>query len=337
MTNPPDRNRIAEKRDTHQPFTEMAIQDALEAIGRETGFVPEGEVARRTIYDPSKIWRVRMRGTYGDRAAMLRLENLKLEIDEEEIRRHVRTQAAGYRIRPPETYRSESFDEQRGYAWSLEEDVGGEPLFVPAGSPQDAAEDFVSFYRELRQAIREPFWNTQTTDARVFTEQQLKSWEELAGPEARNDPRVAALIVRLRERMLAKLQSVSLRFMHPHLSGTDVRVLEDGSWVVFANHYWSWRQPGYDIAFPIWGQWLALPFDCRSPDQIAEITDVWRTIMGRELRDLIAPDELRTMLLNRIFGSVLLDVPAKRAFEPLEAVEVLQESLIKEGERLLKE
>lgn len=129
-------------------------------------------------------------------------------------------------------------------------------------------------------------------------------------------------------------QTGLLRFMHPHLSGADVRAAGN-DWVVFANHFWSWRQPGYDVAFPLWGQWLALSPKERTPQHVARITDVWMDMAKRELSDIVSVPDVHLMLLNRLYGSLLLDIPAKEKTEERDAVESLAFACEAEANRLL--
>ena len=69
----------------HHDFT-PELTRALQIVSSEIGFLPEEELDRRTIYDASKVWRVRIKGTWNGAPAVLRLENIKLEQDEEGIR-----------------------------------------------------------------------------------------------------------------------------------------------------------------------------------------------------------------------------------------------------------
>lgn len=330
------RNQIIEKGATHVGLTQDEINRIVRDVSFETGFAAEGEVQRRFIYDPDKTWRVRIRGTFDGKPALLRIENLKLEIDEEAIREKFRAQAPSAKVRPPHTYRSASFDDAKGYAWSLDEDVGGEILFDSEGSAADAVAAFVPFYRAYREAVREPFWPAPEGDAKAFTAKQLDTWTDIArSQDAERVERLKSVTARLRDAMLSRLEEQPLVFQHAHLSGRDVRIADDGPYVVFANHFWSWRQPGYDVSFPCWGQWLALPDERRTAEAVKEITETWLGAVGQNLADVVSAEDVRTMLLNRLYGSLLLDVPAQRYHHPPESVAALEAACIAEAERLL--
>ena len=319
-------NKVLSHYENHQNFTEEAIQRALAKICAETGFVARSELQRRTFYDQNRTWRVRWSGNLDSKPAILRLENVALETDEESIRVEFRKQANA-KVRPPITHASAPFDPTRGYAWSIDEAVGEHPLFV-AGDPAElAVQAFVPFYRELRSAIQKPFWPAPThlfktsdvpveTRSRIFTEQQLAKWRKLA---AERNPQVEVshkeLLAKLEQRILSGIARRPLQFMHAHLAGSDVRIAPDGAYVVFANHFWDWRQPGYDLAFAIWNQWMSLPLDRRTALGAKAVTDTWLKQIQANLADLVSVQDVYAMLLNRCFGSLLLDIPAKRERE----------------------
>jgi len=324
-------NQIVSKYFSHKDFTPDLAQ-ALERIAKEHGFSLILHAHRRQIYD--KLWRVRIEGMWQGKQAMLRVENLKLETDEETIRQAFRAQCRGTKVRPPETYLSKPFDQGLGYAFSIEELVEGQPLFDPSGDPQQACAAFAPFYRELRRATVKPFWDTPGQTTREYSIAQMAKWHELADrkyPE--HTAKVDKLVSRLRTASM-ETRDNDLRFMHAHLSGADVRVAENGEWVVFANHYWRWSQPGYDIAFPLWGMWLALPTDKLMAEDVQHITDTWMAMVRDELDGLVTTDELKFMILNRLYGSLLLDLPAKMNLSNAE-LKRLEWALISEAERLL--
>lgn len=331
-------NQTVAKYGEHQDLAPK-LEQIAGTVAAETGFVLDGgEAQRRTLYDPDKVWRVRLTGTYQDMPALLRIENLQLEQDEEEIREAFRKQALGHRVRPPMTYLARPFDATKGYAFSIDERVEGEKLFDPSGSPEIASAAFAPMYRELRNAIREPYWPDEAGDAKTFSQQQAETWRKVAEQKTpEHTAMIWPFVERVRDAMLARMTDASLRFQHAHLAGSDVQVLSDGSWVVFANHMWSWRQPGYDVFFPLWHQWMALPMDRRTPETIRQITDVWMRMIEVELSDLVRMDEVYPMLLNRLYGSFLLDIPAKiyTPGETTETVQHMEDLLWSEAKRLL--
>lgn len=333
-------NSVVSRYLEHRDFSD-GLKRALQEVSAEIGFTPTAELDRRTIYDANKVWRVRIQGEWQGKPAVLRLENIKLERDEESIREDFRARLPkGSRVRPPHTYLHDPYDEKKGYGYSLDELVEGESLFDPAGDPRIAAKAFTVFYRDLRAAVTSPFWPMPALDAVELTVAQMRdNWLKLAREKdptwvARFDPVLERWITLLTE----KLRGRELVFMHAHLAGTDVRVNKAGECIVFANHLWSWRQPSYDLAFPTWGQWLARPHTERTVVGIQAVTDAWQKEIATSLGDVISLDSWHLMLLNRIFGALLLDVPAigRKEGESRETIEPLVEALLEEGKRIEK-
>lgn len=307
-------------------------------ICRETGFVLGEELHRRFIYEKEKTWRVKYAGEYQGKPAVLLILGMKLEEDEEAIRQAFRAQAEGSRVRPPHTFFHRAFDDSKGYGFTIEERVNGPMLYAPDEDPFKAAATFVVFYRELRKAVLKPFWPNEQGDARTFSMDQLDGWMKLAEQkEPGSTARYQNTLDRLRGAISKGMDGKELRFIHPHLCGPDVRLGSEGAYVVFVNHFWSWRQPSYDLAFPIWHQWMHLPVGKRTAANVQRITDAWLNAVKKELPDLVDLACLRVMLLNRVFGSLILDLPAKANLTPEspETVNPMFEALIAEGERLL--
>lgn len=333
-------NQMVAKYAEHQDLVPDLAHFAQEASA-ETGFMLDGgEAQRRTLYDPNKVWRVRLTGTFQGLPALLRIENMKLEQDEESIRQAFRTQASEARVRPPMTYLSHPFDRAKGYAFSIDERVEGNILFDSSESAERASRRFCDFYRALRQAVKEPFWPCESGDAKAFSQKQAETWRQVAEKKTpEHTAMIWPFVERLRGAMLAGITDHPLRFQHAHLAGSDIRVMEDGSWVVFANHFWSWRQPGYDVTFPLWHQWMASPIERRTSEEMKKITDTWLNMIGTDLGDLIDMKDVRPMLFNRLYGSLLLDIPAKihGEGETEESVQRLEEVFKTEAERLMRE
>lgn len=332
-------NRTIDKYFEQEDLTPR-LAEITRAICDETGFILGEEFHRRFLYDRDKTWRVKYAGTFEERPAVLLVVGMKPEEDEEGIREAFRAQAKGTRVRPPHTYVHRPFDEGKGYGFMIEERVDAPPLFDVEGDPVAAARAFASFYRQLRLAVAKPFWDNEHGSLREFTERQAEKWIELAKrkhPEA--FARVEPHALHLRDAMLAALRDTGhLQFMHAHLAPGDVRHLSSDEYVVFANHFWSWRQSAYDVAFAVWQQWMHLPVGRRTPEDVARITNTWRDEITSACPEYVRTEDLHAMLLNRLLGSLILDVPAKERLAPESPATVapLYEAFVKEGKRLAR-
>jgi hypothetical protein len=325
-------NNIIDKFSTQQDLSPRLASITKEICG-QTGFVLGEELHRRFIYEKDKTWRVKYSGDFQGKSAVLLIVGMKLEEDEEAIRIAFREQAKGSRVRPPHTYVHQAFDEAKGYGFIIEEKVDGPMLYKPDEDPESASAKFADLYRELKKAITKPFWPNEEGSAKEFSDKQLDKWLKIAEEkEPGSTKRFANELEKFRAAILSGMEGKELVFVHPHLCGPDIRLGPEGEYIVFVNHFWSWRQPGYDIAFPIWHQWMHLPEGKRSAADVQRITKAW---MKQGLAD---ESDMKPMLLNRVFGSLILDLPAKGKLPPETkvGVEPMFASFIAEGERLLK-
>jgi hypothetical protein len=332
------KNDIPSKYSTHQGLTKERIAEIVGEISKETGFVPGEEMHRRFIYDPDKVRRIRINGTFKGTLASLCFQNSKPEVEEELIRQAFRTHAAGLNVRPPHTYAFRPFNDDNGYAWSIDEFVVGRPLFQPEKRPETAARDFLKFYKKLRNTMRIPFWPTADVDAQVFTKAQLGKWVKTAKTiDANRVVYLEPILGMLSDKIVGDMRGHLLSFTHPHLSGGDVLITRRSGYVVFANEFWSWRQPGYALAFPIWTQWLALDERHRTEGNVHDITETWLETIERELvpNVIASTATVKTMLLNRIFGSLILYLPAQHHRHSEASITALEAALIAEAERLM--
>lgn len=321
------------------PDGRPTLAQALSILSKELGFTPNpGNPASRQVYLAAKTWRQRFFGMIGDKPVSLRIDSHRLPVEEETMRDKFRSQIGIGRIfpiRPPNTYDWQPFDARKGYGWSLDEIGGDDPVFRPDQDPAQASRAFLEMYHELRSAIRTPFWHVDIASAAELSQQQVALWRarssELVPGYAEKH---ASLLERLEQAFVSQQQGVKTCFMHAHLAGPDVR-RKNGEYLVFANHFWSWRQPGYDIAFAIWSQWMSLSFERRTPSEVAHITNVWLQYFQKERPDYAKG--VKAMLLNRCFGSLLLDIPLKYERESPEVIQVLETAIVAEAKRLLAE
>jgi hypothetical protein len=333
------KNEIIERLPAFAGMNDKRIREILQEISVQTGFCVQEETQRRMIYTPDKVWQSRTRGMLNHLPMSLKMFNLKPQIDSEWMREEFRKQAMESRVRPPMTYRHAPFNDEKGFGYTIDEFVDAPPLFEPTGPADIAAAAFVPLYRELRNTVRTPFWKAdeKEVDAAMINQLQMEKWLAVSRKMYPNEPirEKEEFVHHLATIIWLELENRPSVFTHAHLSGSDVRHLATDEYVVYCNKFWRWNQPGYDVAFPIWNQWLALPDALITPANIRAITDTWLATVAKELQGYVDVDDVRTMLLNRIVGSLLLDLPAQTTRRPKEVVECLRRILVDEAERIV--
>ncbi len=321
------------------PDGRSTLEHALSVLSKELGFTPDSnDPISRMVYLPGKTWRRRIFGTLKGKPVSLRIDTHKLPVEEETMRDKFRAQPCVgklFPVRPPETYDWQPYDDKKGYGWSLDEVGGEQPLFLPDADPGQAAAAFLKMYHELHSAIRKPFWHPDIATASELSRLQAVSWRAMSKDLVPGvAERHAVLLNRLERAFVSSQEGKPTHFMHAHLAGLDVRC-KDNQYIVFANHFWSWRQPGYDITFAIWWQWMSLPPERRTAEEVANITMTWMRVFQLEWPRYA--EGVEAMLLNRCFGALLLDIPLKGKSESPDASQALEQAIVAEAERLLAE
>ncbi len=319
-------NRVSEKYlETDGSFGER-IPAIVEEVSARIGFSPEREIARGVLYEASKAGTAIVVGAYRDAPAILKLQGIKLEIEEADLMRQftllndlARQEGGGTeKIRVPEVRLHERFQAARGYGLMVMERVSGLRIYsLPSTSPRERRR-YAEFYAEFRRAVRQPFFLSKGgMTAPRFMERRLEGWltmHQSARADRRLDPeRLARLVTGYRAAIARFGQGLPMVFTHGHLGPRDVCVVGIDRYVLFSNAYWSWRPQWYDWAFNVWVDLMAAGTErAPSPKAFLQIAQEWREAAAAVPQ--IAADQAfdaryRLMLLERCVGSLLVDVP----------------------------
>ncbi len=317
----------------------------LEELSSREGLSIGVEERRLMIYDADKVWRVFYTGTYHGAPATIRVDGMDMQIPEDlyverfraVLRRSRATVAvATAEVRPPHVLMSEAFEAMRGYGFTVEESVQGEAAWNAKDDPAVVSEAFMRLYRVLRVLLREPFLPApEDLDAQRFHNEQYAGWLKVARAmhtdhTERVHERVRLLYAASRELLAGKKRT----FQHAHLAPENCTRAASGEYVLRANHFWGWRQPLYDVAFGVWQQWLSLPVERCTMQEVARIADIWKKNLQEVIGDEFGDDAWRAMLLNRVYGAVLLDLPPRITDEAQRTTQ-LEEALLDFGANLL--
>ncbi|MBI4133758.1 hypothetical protein HY478_04030 [Candidatus Uhrbacteria bacterium] len=327
-------NRVAEQFFTFGTgFGERAPALLREAADR-TGFLVDGEIWRGQIYTPSKVGTVIARGSWQGRRAVLKLQGIRPEIEEAE---HIRRFMAGNksaRIRAPQVFYTEPWDEARGYGLTVMEEVTAPPLYSPPwASPAERAAwgDLTTelYWRGVGAPWLSP--DERETSTNRFLKSRLQSWIEICASAPRerrladhDQQFLVPTYVDLIDRYGPELP---MMFCHGHLGPDDIRVTSPGHYVLLSNFFWSWRPLWYHCAFNVWACLMALLKEARptfpqAERIVAEWLASYRELSAARADHHFEP-HFKFMLLERCVGSCLVDlVVAERASEAEEKREV---------------
>lgn len=316
-------NDITGKYFEDHDFLERADQ-ALEEACHETGFRAEYEIFRGYIYDKKKVGSLIFLGRLRGRAAVLKLQGLKLEIDEVAIFQAFTAQNQSKRIRVPRVYAHRAWTKKRGYGYLLMESIEAPEIFrMPWASPEEIA-DFCRFYQEYRtKSVNEPWIPAPAESALDFTLERVTKWRRICEHKQRLAPsdylELCAEFSRLAERYLHREKLV---FCHGHLTADDIHRNSRG-YVLTSNLFWGWRLPWYDLAFNLWACNLHLRLGEAKLHSTLDYLYEWRTAYSSTPVVKADPDFARRfdfVMLERTLSAILADLGTNDDFDPLNGI-----------------
>lgn len=307
-------NNITEKYFTQDDFSRQEA-DVLARVTAETGFVVEKEIFRGTIYDKNKVGSLIYKGMLKAKPAVLKLQGLKPEVDEGEIIKRFTAQSKSKIVRVPALYVHEPWTEGHGYGYLITEYLAAPKIFeMPFATPEQM-KDFARFYREYRtSALTRSWMEPETKDSLTFTIRRVDHWRKISEHKKRLAlADYAPYLVRYYPLAVKHLPSIPMVFCHGHLTADDIYRLNDGSFVVLSNLYWSYRPQGYDLAFNIWSCLMHIRDTSYTFEQLVKYIDKWlatyRAIPAVH-QDKDFDRTITVLLLERTMGAILVDLGA---------------------------
>lgn len=307
-------NHITGKYFEPNDFAER-IPKILEIVCRTTGFVPQDEIFRGCIYDREKVGSVIHRGLWQGKAAVLKLQGLKIETDEASILKGFNAQNRSRLVRVPEVFTHEPWDDAQGYSYILSEFVDAPPIFEMPTASLEQIGDFCRFIQEYREnCVREPWLPKPDASALDFTLTRVANWRRICEHKGRLTKADYAerydLFVELAKRHLAHEE---LTFCHGHLTANDILKPPSGGYVLLSNLFWGWRLPWYDLAFNLWACSLRQQPSLIGYGDILDEIGLWRSAYKNMPVVQADPDFNRRfdfVMLERTLGAILADLGA---------------------------
>jgi len=306
-------NRITEKYFDKRGFIEKE-KEILEEIKNKTGFIFEKEIFRGEIYDKDKVGSLLYQGRWQNKPAVLKVQGLKLEIDEVDIINTFNKQNKSEKVRLPELYDSLKWNKQNGYGYLLMEFVGAPMIYNPPFADLEQIKDFCGFYEKYKtKAINKPFFPQAVYEqsSLVFTVQRVSHWAKIA--ESKNT--LTESDIKNLEKFLSligkHLPSVKMEFMHGHLTYSDVLKASNNEYVLMSNLFWSYRPEYYDTVFHLWAGVKSIRDLSVTLGQVIQYLQNW--IEEYKKLSLIKNDpdferKFNLMMAERCIGALLVDL-----------------------------
>ncbi|MFH0830763.1 MAG: hypothetical protein V1895_01755 [Parcubacteria group bacterium] len=294
-------------------------KEVLEKVLKKTGFKVQRELFRGVIYDKHKLGSVILLGSWHGNPAVLKLQGLKIEVDEVATLKKFTTQNTNPRVRVPEVYVYEPWQAERGYGYHIMEYINAKPIFdMPWPSRQDL-QRFAQFYEEYRKTISAPWIAMPLQNIITFGTERLERWRAIRESKEGNDVKeYSEQLVRFMRLAPRAYLNSSLVFCHGHLTANDVYPVGQ-QFVLMSNVYWTWRTPLYDSVFSIWGCLIRMSNQGDSGDKAFSLIRNWFELYRQYSPHFVATPNLeRTFwiaLLERIMGVLLADLALHDKFK----------------------
>ena len=303
---------VTEKYHSHHLTPERADELETEAI-EESGFTKKEDLFEGKVYDEDRIGTRISRGFYEEKPAVLKVQLLEPGIEEVDIMERFSDQNRSKKIRTPKIYDHTPYAPEKGFGFTVMENIQGKPIFEGLASEEDM-KNFADFYRELHdKAISSSFLPPKIyeKDARVATGLRLANWSAIALKKGTLDKE--GIVNSSRHLIRMTLDGVGgMEFTHGHLSGNDVLVTPDGENILFSAAFWSYRPEYYDTTFQIWASLKNLKGEeILSPEKAVEHCEQWKETF-LELpgigRNPMFSKYFASNMRERAIGALLLDI-----------------------------
>jgi len=312
-------NKITEKFFTQADFSRRE-KEVLTEVTQETGFQVEREIFRGFIYDRNKVGSLIYRGTWQGKAAVLKLQGLRPEVDEEKMIRHFDAQNQSQLVRVPELYTHFSWNEKRGYGYLITEYIDAPKIYQIPFATSAQMQDFAHFYQEYRTSALTRSWlEPETLDSLAFTIKRVNHWRKISESKKILKPKdYLPYLKRFTDLAEKHLKTVKMVFCHGHLTANDVFKLADGRFVILSNLLWSYRPECYDLAFNLW----ACTKDIRDLNYtfkdllgyVGKWLSVYRQIPVVK-KDKDFERKMATAMLERCIGVIVVDLVATEFYQ----------------------
>lgn len=297
-------------------------ESIIRSIRDESGFIPGEEVFRGKVYDSRKIGSIILSGRWKGKKAILKIQGLKLKVDEIDIIHDFENANTSEFIRIPTLFDGKKWDQKIGYGYLIMEHIDGKKIFEMPFASDMEMKTFNTFYREYRNCISPfPCIGKTDIDTYMFTMDRVNNWKKICSDAGKIKQSVYEPLCNMYFDLNKKLfTDIPMIFSHGHLTANDIFIV-DNRFVVMSNLLWSYRPQWYDLGFNIWACALHIRnTDYSFEDFIAYVekwTDSYKTIplVGAD------PDfdrKLNLMLLERAIGSILTDLGANDTWDKKE-------------------
>lgn len=230
-------------------------KEILREVKIKTGFTAEKEIFRGEVYDKNKVGSMLYKGEWQKKPSVLKIQGLKPEVDEIDIISVFNAQNKNKKVRLPKLFRSSKWSKKRGYGYLLMEFIDAPMIYNSPFANQKEIESFCEFYEIYRtEAVKKPIFERSLDEhsSLVYAVQRVLHWAKIA--QKKNTVTIQEIknIEKFISLAGTHLPSIKMKFMHGHLTSSDIYKISDSEYVLMSNLFWSYRPEYYDTTFHLW-------------------------------------------------------------------------------------
>lgn len=322
-------NTLSDKYLSFNGVSDEEQKRITEHIAKETDFEIRELIFTGTLYTAKKVGSLIYAGVWAGQKAVLKIQFLRHDLDEEQITKWFKAQNRSIQIRFPYLLLFSPWEAGRGYGYHISEFIenADQPFYQVPFCTDAEMEKFCRFFEEYKtNAVREPLMPKPFyLKTHLFTVARVHKWAEISKAAGRLEDHQYKRYLKDYYRMIIKhlsfFNSWPIVFCHRHLGPFDIKPQPNGQIIITSNLMWGWAPEWYELGFNIWSCLLRI----RKKDgidvlQAAEYIDRWFTAFERMsvVKDPSFRKKMIFLMSERIIGSILVDIGAHDDFKGTE-------------------
>ncbi|GEM_PF-2221853 len=298
---------------------QLRIKSISDELIKQNNFQIQKILSQKTILSDDRIYSVEMQGEFESKKAVLKIQGLKLQIEEFELMRRFEEQNKSKIIRTPKIFAKSDWNNEKKYSYFIMEYVDASPIYADPLATDEEMKDFMKFYKEYKEkCLVKPFVEIlpREESALVFTAGRVMHWAKIDESQGHFTSEKAKLLERYLSIIGKHLPDVPMEFCHGHLDAQSIRKVSDDEYVLMSNIFWTWRPALYDATFHLWAGIKSLRDTKITSYQIIEYMNKWEA--EYEFQDFNNDTanhnggkfrrNFNLVMLERCIGTILVDI-----------------------------
>lgn len=300
------------------PIDSTNEKSMLRQVKEETGFVPEKNLYTHwEFFDKMRIRDKVYEGYDGEgRLSILKLEGIKVNINEIDMIRAFENQNKSTLIRAPKVYFAKKWSAKTGYGFILMEHVGDVPIFNTPFATHSDQDEYIRFYQDYKtRAVTKPFIVTNAQEKPLNVHFKRIDYHrrmcEAGGRLKLND--YAPYVMRYYYLISRHMNVYDTEFSHTLLFPEHILKQKDGMYVLIDHASWRFTDKWADLSMNIWRSWMDIKDNSYTAEQLIDLVESWKKAykkMQIVQKDPQFDHRFYTLMLDRSISTITADLGA---------------------------